>query len=420
MTSASTVRKRLTVPGSIYLNGRRYWWRVRLPGQPSHVARPLVADGARFATTDRAAAVEIARSMYAAALARVDPEKIDARATVETALAAYQTYADQYYRAADGTPTGAADNVKNAIAHALEHFRTLPVADFDATALEAIRDRMIEEDYALNTINGRVKIIRRAFRWLAKRKIAPWSAYHSLTTLEPLQPRGRTEKHVSGPVKFARETTPVRPADESDVLTAAGYAGPVVGAMMRLQLLTGMRSGELVIMRAQDIDSSGKVWAYRPLHHKGTARGLSRVVALGPRAKKLLRPLLKNSGEYLFSPQAATRERFATWRAARKSPVQPSQITRKKERPALAPGPRYTTETYAQAVRYAIKAARKAGQTVGDFSPHQIRHAMGTRVRGQLGPEAAQAALGHRHLKTMEIYAALTWQKQQDVAQRMG
>jgi hypothetical protein len=52
--------------------------------------------------------------------------------------------------------------------------------------------------------------------------------------------------------------------------------------MVRLQLLTGMRSGELFIMRAADIDTIGKVWLYRPGSDQGphgTHKPLGEVMA---------------------------------------------------------------------------------------------------------------------------------------------
>ena len=52
-----------TLPGSIYLNKNRYWWKVQLPGEPSIKARPLTPIGARYATTDYSVAVEVAKTL---------------------------------------------------------------------------------------------------------------------------------------------------------------------------------------------------------------------------------------------------------------------------------------------------------------------------------------------------------------------
>ena len=43
--------------------------------------------------------------------------------------------------------------------------------------------------------------------------------------------------------------------------------------MVQLQILTGARPGEVVITRPVDLDTTGKVWLYRPKTHKtGTVR----------------------------------------------------------------------------------------------------------------------------------------------------
>jgi len=41
-----------------------------------------------------------------------------------------------------------------------------------------------------------------------------------------------------------------------------------VWAMVELQWLTGMRSGEVTRMRTGEIDTTGKLWIYRPSRHK--------------------------------------------------------------------------------------------------------------------------------------------------------
>ncbi|MHC5091797.1 MAG: hypothetical protein ACYSOJ_09280, partial [Planctomycetota bacterium] len=52
------------LPGTIYLNKNRYWWKVQLPGETKIKARPLKPVGCKYATTDRLVAVEVARNLY--------------------------------------------------------------------------------------------------------------------------------------------------------------------------------------------------------------------------------------------------------------------------------------------------------------------------------------------------------------------
>lgn len=90
----------------------------------------------------------------------------------------------------------------------------------------------------------------------------------------------------------------------------------------------------------------------------------------------------------------------AIQRAARKSKVQPSQMSRAKAKPAKQPGPAYTPSSYRQAIQ---RAARRAG--VPHWHPYQLRHLAATHIRNLLGVEAAQAALGHSHAAMTEHYA---------------
>jgi integrase len=165
---------------------------------------------------------------------------------------------------------------------------------------------------------------------------------------------------------------------------------PPVAAMVRLQLLSGMRPGEVCRMRPIDIDMTGKVWLYRPARHKTAWRGKPRVVALGPQAQAIVREFLPTGTEEpLFSPARAMEDRAARLRSARKSKVQPSQVSRKKAKPKRQPGQWYTTHSYAVAVRRACERA-----SVQHWHPNQLRHTFATAVRRQHGLEAAKCSSG--------------------------
>ena len=62
------MRRRNQVPGCIFINHGRYWWRVKLPGEKQLKARPLIPDGGAFATDDPGVAEQVARDMYARAV----------------------------------------------------------------------------------------------------------------------------------------------------------------------------------------------------------------------------------------------------------------------------------------------------------------------------------------------------------------
>jgi integrase len=201
-----------------------------------------------------------------------------------------------------------------------------------------------------------------------------------------------------------------------------------LAAMVSLQRYTGMRPAEVCIMRTCDIDMSGPVWLYRPRHHKTAHRGKPRVIALGPKAKEILRPFLRTELEaILFQPVEAEAERRAAQEAARTTPLSCGNRkgTNRKRNPKRRPGLRYDPNSYGHAIKKAIKKAdtkaretvteeaTKAGQEppaadvvyVPHWFPYQLRHTHATEVRKKFGLEAAQVTLGHASADVTQVYA---------------
>jgi integrase len=85
----------------------------------------------------------------------------------------------------------------------------------------------------------------------------------------------------------AREKPPVGPVSDEAVERTLPYLTATVASMVRLQRLTGMRPGEVVLMRAVDIDMGDPTcWVYRPARHKSQHHDRDRLVFLGPRARR--------------------------------------------------------------------------------------------------------------------------------------
>jgi integrase len=231
--------------------------------------------------------------------------------------------------------------------------------------------------------------------------------YHGLQAVEGLK-KGR-----SG----AAETKKVLPVADEHVDAVLPYLMAPVRAMVQVQRLTGMRPGEVTIMRPCDVDRrAGKTWVYRPDSHKTEHHDIARVVFIGPRAQAILKPFLERDlGRYCFSPVEATAEFRAKQRTARKSKVQPSQKDRKKRKPRKQPGEVYTADTYGNAIE---RACIKAG--VPHWHPNQLRHTKATEIRKQEGLDAARAVLGHRSSAITEVYAEVDGDKAAEVMGRMG
>jgi integrase len=285
------MRRRNRVPGCIFLNNGRYWWRVKLPGEEKLRARPLIPPGSGFATADPGVAEDVARDMYARAvfehgqsdvLRQPRRENRPQIRSVAGLVREYLAHARRYYVSPDGQQSGEADRIAIAMRPLIEHCPALPVERFGPLALKDYRDRMIEADLCRSYVNKRVNMVRRMFRWAVEEELVPPSVFHGLQAVMGLR-RGR-----SG----AREGEPVRPIAEAWVRRTMEFMQPVVAAMVELQMLTGMRPGEVCILRPMDVDRRGKVWLYTPADHKTAHHGHKRVVPIGPRGQEVLRPFL--------------------------------------------------------------------------------------------------------------------------------
>lgn len=152
---------------------------------------------------------------------------------------------------------------------------------------------MIEAGLCRGVINQRIGYLKRIFKWAASEELVSADVYHALQSVDGLR-RGRSA---------ARETEPVRPVPDAHVDAVLPFLAPTLQAMVQLQRLTGMRSGELRIFRTCDVDVSGEIWAYRPGQHKTANRGYERVVQIGPRAQQVLKPFLRADLQaFVFSP----------------------------------------------------------------------------------------------------------------------
>jgi integrase len=257
---------------------------------------------------------------------------------------------------------------------------------------------------------------------------------HGLQAVGGLR-RGRSE---------ARENQPVRPVDDSVVDAVRPHVSRQVWAMIQLQRLTGMRSGETVIMRACDIEMDGRIWVYRPAAHKTEHHGHQRVVELGPKAQAVIRPFLQRDiTSYLFSPTEAEAERRAGAHRRRRTPLtcgnRPgTNRARSAKRP---PQQRYTTASYRRAIERGIERAFQHPELSAvpqcelteeqreelrrwhhqhHWHPHQLRHTFATRVRKQYGLETARILLGQATIAAAEIYAEAERSRAAEIAAKIG
>jgi integrase len=241
---------------------------------------------------------------------------------------------------------------------------------------------------------------------------------------------------------------------------------PQVAALIRLQLLTGARPGELLALRARELDTSAQagggrdgVWAFRPRAHKNAHRGRERVIYLGPAAQGVLAEFMAGRpvDAYLFSPAEAEEARRAELHRRRRTQLSCGNRpgSARRESPVHQPGPYYTTASYRRAIQRACdlafpppdrlrprvveggrreteeqfearltpreRAELRAWREKHRWHPHQLRHTAATRIRREFGLEAAQLVLGHASAAiTDAVYAERDLSKVADVIRRVG
>jgi len=331
--------------------------------------------------------------------------------TVAQLCAAFLLDAERYCVDAEGNQSREVGNFRLAMRPLLELHRDTPTDEFSVTELAAVRQRLLDTEIRCakdkakrpipgtgrkrtrTHINACVRRIKQVFRWGTERKMVPGSTWHELSALRSLS-IGR-----SG----ARESEPVEAVPWSMVEPVLEHLPSPLAACVRLQWATGMRPTEALKIRMADIDRSGDVWLYTIPKHKNSWRGRDRVVALGPEAQGVLKPLLRVDGGYLFSPRDAMAELQAARRSARKTPMTPSQRARDARNAAKTPriGDYYGIDAYRKAIHPACDAVGTPR-----WSPHRLRHAKGTELARSEGIEVARIALGHKDDRVTRRYAS--------------
>jgi integrase len=370
--------------------------------------------------------------------------------TIDEMVLAYTNHAESYYRGPDGKPTPELVNMRDALRPVLRLYGNTEAARFGPLALRAVRDNMVRSGLSRRVVNARIHRIRRAFRWAASHELIPGAVVVDLATVDALE-AGRTE---------APELPPVEPIPLESVEATLPHLPRAVAAMVRLQLLTGMRAGEVMAMCGCDLVPGDPVWEYRPSSHKTAWRGRSRVIPLGPKAVEIIREHLKpDTTAFLFAPADAMAETRERRRAARKSKPTPSEKKRRAQHKSVEKlAPCYDRRTYRQAVvracdvafphmteaellakvaaaprgkRRAARAALNQWKTehraelhewkkAHRWSPLQLRHTVGSVIRARYGLESAQVVLGHAKADVTQIYAERDLDKARAVMLEIG
>ena len=311
---------------------------------------------------------------------------------------------------------------------------------FGPNALKLVRQAMIDAGWSRTYVNRQTGRLKHVFKWGVQAEIVPVAVWQTIATVEGLR-AGKTT---------ARESEPVRPVPDAHVDVVKPYVGRQVWGMIELQRLTGMRPGEVTMMRGRDIDTTGELWEYRPPQHKTAHHGHKRIVPLGPKARAIVEAFLKpDLSAYLFSPAEAEQDRRRKMHEVRVNSGTPLDRgnrpgTNRQLQPRKAPKDHYTTDSYRRAIQYACdvafglpeelrarvndaveqkkeKAAKRSEwRAAHTWHPHQLRHNYATTARKLFGLEAASIALGHENTDMTEIYAEQDLEQARKIALKIG
>lgn len=333
----------------------------------------------------------------------------------------YDDYAKSYY-SEEGKPTKEYVCMTEALDPLDGFYGDLHPAQFGPRLLVQIQQHMAKK-LSRGVVNNRTARIKRFWKWACKMEYAPSEIYSKLRCVGGLT---RGEYGV-------RELPDVAPVPKEHVEALLPFLSPVVGAMVRVQYLCGMRPGETCNMQAKHLHFHPDIWLYIPPKHKNAYRGQVLVKAIVPSAQEILRPFLEKAGDgYLFKPEESDRwhrERRPTKpEGARKTPVYPSELRQrarlKAERAATPrkrlPRERFSTDSYHGSIDYAFERAKKAGVIVPHWTPAQLRHAISTRVSQELNQQAAQRWLGHKNLSTTDIYTEAQISELLEIASKLN
>lgn len=300
-------------------------------------------------------------------------------------------------------------NVKRAMVPLAELYADTPVDEFGPLQFKAVRTRWTSDtSRSRGYVNAQMKRVLRFLKWGVGEGKIPAQVVVECRCVPGLK-RGKCGLD---------DREPVQPVSVALVESTIPHLTPVLADMVRFQLATACRPGELVRLTPGMIDRSQDVWKIRLSEHKTASRGKQRTIYVGPNAQKILQPyLFRSPDQCCFSPRESERQRLGAIHAARIVPLscgnRPGKNTARK--PKCSPGEFYTTGSYANAIRYTCKRAK-----LEHWSPNQLRHTAATIIRERFGLEAAQVILGHSELTVTQVYAEMDQKKAIEIALKIG
>lgn len=237
-----------------------------------------------------------------------------------------------------------------------------PVLLFQPVTLRQFQRHLSDSGLTRKSVINYTGLLKQAFKWgVSEGHVTP-EVWYGLMTV----PRATTGK----------ESTSREPVKWVHVEATLKHLPKPLCDMVYIQWLTGVRSGSLVLAAGNQFHRNGKYLLWLP-RHKTERYGKTLAIPVGPIGQLVF-------AEYLRLPPS---KRFFG----------------------------YSTDSYCKALRRLQERKR-----LPRWTTHQLRHAVGHRVRELFGVEAAQAILGHSRLSTTEVYSARRLDLARDAAWRLG
>jgi integrase len=298
-------------------------------------------------------------------------------------------------------------------------FRETEAADFGGEQVRTFQRALCAAGLSRDSVTKTVGCVRKCLAWGLVGRHVGYDQYRAAELVPP---------PAKGQVK---EATARRAADWEDVAAVLPRLSPPLAAVVRLLWHTGARPTELLTLRAGDVRRGGvvravsgvridlgrlKVWAAVKGEHKTDDGGYDRVIFFGPKARKVLAPILaaRTPGEYLFRPADGREWDLARKRTRRTPGGGGSKKAVKGGAAERAPGERYDYHALTTAVRRACEAVGVR------WTAYEVRHAAGVLVQQRFGREAARAFLGHQVGGVTERYAGRDLEAAAKVARAWG